>query len=144
VPNRWGLTNLLEGKTPPSGCEGMVFKTGFRNLCLLPSGSMSLNIAGLLHSPRMLELLTRLRREFHTVFIDTPPMLHMPDARVLGHFADGAILVVRSAQTMRDAALAATQRLTDDGTQVLGTILNQWDPRQSSHYNSYGYSYKPY
>jgi capsular exopolysaccharide synthesis family protein len=143
VPNRWGLTNLLEGKSPPSGCEGMVFKTGFRNLSLLPSGSMSLNIAGLLHSPRMLELLSRMRTEFHTVFIDTPPMLHMPDARVLGRFADGAILVVRSAQTMRDAALAATQRLADDGTQVLGTILNQWDPRETSHHG-YGNRYKPY
>ncbi|MGA8233725.1 MAG: polysaccharide biosynthesis tyrosine autokinase [Candidatus Acidiferrales bacterium] len=143
VPNRWGLTNLLEGKTPPNDCEEMVFKTGFRNLCLLPSGSMSLNIAGLLHSPRMLELLRRMRTEFHTVFIDTPPMLHMPDARVFGRVADGAILVVRSAQTMRDAALAATQRLTDDGTQVLGTILNQWDPRETNQYG-YGYGYKHY
>jgi Mrp family chromosome partitioning ATPase len=57
VPNRWGLTDLLEGKTPPNGCEGMVFKTGFRNLYLLPSGSSGSNTRGLLHSPRALELL---------------------------------------------------------------------------------------
>jgi hypothetical protein len=38
-------------------------------------------------------------------------MLHMPDARVLGRFADGVILAVCSAQTMRDAAVAANQRL---------------------------------
>ena len=46
VPNRWGLSDLLEGKTPPNGCEGMVFKTGFRNLCLLPAGSSTVNVAG--------------------------------------------------------------------------------------------------
>ena len=31
VPNRWGLADLLEGKTPPNGCEGMVYKTCYRN-----------------------------------------------------------------------------------------------------------------
>ncbi len=143
VPNQWGLTDLLEGKKPPNGCEGMVFKTGFRNLYLLPSGSLASNISGLLHSPRALEFLNRMREEFHTVIIDTPPMLHMPDARVLGRFADGVILVVRSAQTVRDAAVAARQRLTDDGTRVLGTILNQWDPEKTNNY-SYGYGYNKY
>ena len=141
VPNRWGLTDLLEGKTPPNGCEGMVFKTGFRNLYLLPSGSSTVNIAALLHSPRALAFLNRMREEFHTVIIDTPPMLHMPDARVLGRLADGVILVVRSAQTMRDAAVAANQRLTEDGTRVLGTILNQWDPRKTNQY-THGNGYK--
>jgi succinoglycan biosynthesis transport protein ExoP len=137
VPNRWGLADLLEGKTPPNGCEGMVYKTGYRNLNLLPAGSSTVNVGALLHSPRTFAFLNRMRGEFHTVIIDTPPMLHMPDARILGHFADGVVLVVRSAQTMRDAALAANQRLTDDGTRVLGTILNQWDPRKTKQY-SYG------
>ena len=108
----------------------MVFKTGFRNLNLLPSGSPTVNIAALLHSPRAVELLNRMREEFHTVIIDTPPMLNMPDARILGRLADGVVLVVRSAETMRDAAVAAKQRLKEDGTRVLGTILNQWDPRK--------------
>jgi succinoglycan biosynthesis transport protein ExoP len=140
VPNRWGLTDLLEGKTPPSDCEGIVFKTGFRNLDLLPSGSPTASSAALLYSPRAFALLNRMREEFHTVIIDTPPMLSVPDARVLGRLADGVILVVRSAETMRYAAVAAKQRLTDDGTRVLGTILNQWDPRKTNQYtHSYGY-----
>ena len=143
VPNRWGLTELLEGKTPPNGCEGMVYKTGFRNLNLLPAGSSTVNVAALLHSPRAHELLKRMRAEFHTVIIDTPPMMHMPDARILGRFADGVVLVVRSAQTMRDAAVAANQRLAEDGTRVLGTILNQWDPRKTNQY-THGYGYKYY
>ena len=138
VPNRWGLSDLLEGKTPPNGCEGMVFKTGFRNLSLLPSGSLALNISALLHSPRAIGLFKRMRGEFHTIIIDTPPMLYMPDARVLGRYADGVVLVVRSAQTMRDAALAVSRRLSDDGTRVLGTVLNQWDPRETT---GYGYGY---
>jgi Mrp family chromosome partitioning ATPase len=84
-----------------------------------------------------------MRGEFHTVIIDAPPMLNMPDARVLGRLADGVVLVVQSAQTMRDAAVAANQRLADDGTRVLGTILNQWDPRNTIHY-AYRNGYKHY
>jgi succinoglycan biosynthesis transport protein ExoP len=141
VPNRWGLADLLEGKTPPNGCEGMVYKTCYRNLNLLPSGSSTANVGALLHSPRALTFLKRMREEFHTVIIDAPPMLNMPDARVLGRLADGVVLVVRSAHTMRDAAVAANQRLTEDGTRVLGTILNQWDPRRMNQY-THGNVYK--
>ena len=79
-----------------------------------------------------------MRSEFDMVIIDTPPMLHMPDARVLGRCSDGVILVVQSTLTMRDAAAAASQRLAHDGTRVLGAILNQWDPGKTISY-AYGY-----
>jgi Mrp family chromosome partitioning ATPase len=68
------------------------------------------------------------------VIIDAPPMLNLPDARILGRLADGVVLVVRSADTVRYAAIAAKQRLMEDGTRVLGTILNQWDPRKTNQY----------
>jgi capsular exopolysaccharide synthesis family protein len=134
VPSKWGLTDLLEGKTPPDDSAQTVFKTGFRNLFLLPSGSPASNISSLLHSPRAVGFLNRMRREFHTVIIDAPPMLNLPDARILGRLADGVVLVVRSADTVRYAAIAAKQRLMEDGTRVLGTILNQWDPRKTNQY----------
>jgi capsular exopolysaccharide synthesis family protein len=143
VSNQWGLADLLEGKKLANGCGEMSFITGFRNLNLLPSGSATVNITALLHSPQAFAFLNRMREEFHTVFIDSPPMLSVPDARILGRLGDGVVLVVRSAETMRDAAVAAKQRLTDDGTRVIGAILNQWDPRESNQY-SYNYGYKHY
>jgi capsular exopolysaccharide synthesis family protein len=133
VSNAWGLSDLLAGEKPPQDRETMAIRTGCGDLFLLPAGSPPANIPGLLFSPRALEFFTRMRQEFHTVIIDTPPMLNMPDARVLGRMADGVILVVRSAQTTREAAAAAAQRLTEDGTRVLGTILNEWDPRRTGH-----------
>ena len=53
------------------------------------------------------------------------------------------ILVVRSARTTRETASAASQRLAEDGTRVLGTVLNEWDPRKTSH-AGYEYGYRPY
>jgi receptor protein-tyrosine kinase len=67
-------------------------------------------------------------------------MLHMPDARVLGRLVDGVILVVRSARTTKEDAASASQRLMEDGTRVLGTVLNEWDPRKTKD-GGYGYGY---
>ena len=77
------------------------------------------------------------------MIIDATPMLNIPNARVLGRHANGVVLVVRSAETMRDSALTVSRRLTDDGTRVLATVLNQWDPRETNQY-SYGNGYRYY
>ncbi len=55
-------------------------------------------------------------------------MLQLPDARAIGRVADQVILVVRCGKTSRDAVMAATQRISEDGAKILGTILNDWDP----------------
>jgi capsular exopolysaccharide synthesis family protein len=143
VSNAWGLSDLLEGTKPPEGLEAMVIGTCYRDLYLLPAGSVASSISNLLHSPRALELLQRMRQQFDMVIIDTPPMLQMSDARVLGKLADGVILVVRSARTTKETVAAAGQRLAEDGTRVLGTVLNEWDPRNASH-AGYGYGYQSY
>jgi uncharacterized protein involved in exopolysaccharide biosynthesis/Mrp family chromosome partitioning ATPase len=121
----------------------LVISTGSGDLCLLPSGSPAANISGLLYSSRARDFLKRMRQEFQMVIIDSPPMLNMPDARMLGRMADAVVLVVRSSQTTREAAATAVERLREDGTRVLGTILNEWDPRKTS-YSGYPYAYRHY
>jgi len=82
----------------------------------------------------MSRLLARLHSEFDMVMIDAPPMIHLADARVLGRLADGVVLVVRAGQTTTESALFASQRFVEDGTRVLGTVLNSWDPKSSPRY----------
>jgi capsular exopolysaccharide synthesis family protein len=143
VSNAWGFSDLLEGKALPPGREQAFVGTGYQRLSLLPAGSAAASISNLLHSPRTSEFLSRMREEFHTVIIDTPPMLQMADARILGKVADAVVLVVRSAQTTRDEASTAVLRLAEDGTRVLGSILNEWDPRKTSH-TGYAAGYRHY
>ena len=161
VSNAWGLSDLLSGVelapvSEPSGSaspdalpsaapvtDGRYISSGHQNLWLLPSGSPAANISGLLYSSRALDFLKRMRQEFQMIIIDSPPMLNMPDARILGRMADAVVLVVRSAETTRETAAAAIQRLREDGTRVLGTILNEWDPRKTRH-AAYPYAYRHY
>ncbi len=143
VANTWGLSDILREKMSlkDSPLEALARATSINNLYVLPSGPAAINIASLLYSDRMSALVDRLRKQFDTIIIDTPPVTYLSDARFVGRLADSAILVVRAGVTKRDAALATQQRLKDDGIPVLGTILNAWDGRAKSHYAYSGYPY---
>jgi polysaccharide biosynthesis transport protein len=112
-----------------------IHQTYIPGLSVMPGGHARWNAASLLHSERLPELVNLLRNRFDTILIDTPPMVNIPDARVMARLADGVILVLRSALTTRDAALMAKQRFADDGIPLMGTILNNWNP------NTPGYTY---
>ncbi len=134
-----GLGDVLRSKEPlAAALDGVIQETDIPGLYILPSGPSTAAATSLLYSNRMPDLVALLRTQFDTIFIDTPPMLQIPDARVLGRMVDSAILVIRSGKTTRDAAMAARQRLSEDGTPVLGTLLNDWNPKWSPS-GYYGY-----
>ncbi len=143
VPNSWGLTDLLREQTSLAECplEALARPTEIRGLYVLPSGPGTVSITNLLYSGRMAALLERLRKEFDTILLDTPPISYLSDARFVGRLADGAILVIRAGTTTRDMALSAKQRLVADGIPVFGTVLNAWDTTARHGYNDYYYPY---
>jgi polysaccharide biosynthesis transport protein len=144
VGNNWGLSDVLrgDGDLENVSVSHLVRETEVAGLYLLPGGSCGVTPANLFYSPRMVTLLKKLRTEFDMILIDAPPMIHLADARVLGHLSDGVVLVIRAGQTTMDSALSASQRFAEDGTRVLGTILNSWDPKTAGGYG-YG-SYADY
>ena len=149
VPNDRGLTNLLEQRPlPDEALEGIIRETAVPKLFVLPSGPATAAAANLLYSANLADLIERFRREFDMILIDTPPALQMPDARIVGRLADAVVHVIRAGSTTRDAASATEQRFMEDGTRVLGVILNGWDPRTAPGgyygYSRYGKYYKSY
>lgn len=142
IPNSFGLTDILRITTPLEEIpvNQLVRQTKIPGLCLVPSGPTTDGLSSLLYSPRLTEFLQRVAKEFDLVLIDAPPMLHFADARVLGRHCDGVILVLRSGQTKRDAAMLARQRFDEDGTCVLGTILNSWDLKNFRSPYAYAYN----
>ncbi len=141
ITNSWGLSDVLYDRIPIEDYpeESIVRKTQIPNLSLLPSGPRRVSISSLLYSHRMAELLFRFRRDFETILIDTAPMLQISDARVLARLSDGVILVCRAGHTTRDVAIAGINCFEEDGTPVLGTILNNWDPNVTGYkaYSAY-------
>lgn len=141
VSGEGGLVSVLRGKEPVSETTvaSVIQATRIPGLFILPSGLRAVNATNLLYSPRMLELLAVVRKQFDTILIDTPPLLQMFDARVLARLSDSVILVFRAARTTRDAAIAARQRIVNNGTPVIGTILTDWETGGIS--NPYGSDY---
>lgn len=142
LANDEGLSTLLQAKDPLKGrsLPASVRQTEVPGLFLLTSGPPSGNASNLMYSPRLSELIELFREQFDTVLVDTPPMLHLADARLLARYCDTVILVVRAGKTSRDMALAARQRFLEDGTPILGTILVDWSPGR----NGVGYGSKYY
>ena len=70
------------------------------------------------------EEMERLRRRFAYVIVDSPPVMTVTDASILGSHADGAVVVVRAGRTDREAVARAIEVLDSAGVAVLGTVLN--------------------
>lgn len=142
VANTNGLANLLADDSPVNkySRESLGVKTPVPNLFILPNGSQSQNIAKLLYSPRLRDLIERLRYEFEMVLIDAPPMLHLADARVISGIVDSTILVIRSDVTDKDSVMEVLEQLQADRVNILGTVLNDWKPTKAQAKKSHYYS----
>ena len=83
--NAWGLSDVLRewNSIEDIPLKAMVKKTAVPNLCLLPGGTPTDHIPGLLHSGRMSKLLARFREEFDYVLVDAPPAWSLPMRGIL-------------------------------------------------------------
>jgi succinoglycan biosynthesis transport protein ExoP len=138
-----GLSDaLIEGSNGTVKLDSVVRPCTVPGLYVLPGGSEPANISKLLHSAHLDSLVEAARAEYDFVLIDSPPMMGMADARLLSRNADGVILISRAGETSADQLTEAKERLSDDGTPVIGTILNGCDlriedPAYVNGYNSY-------
>jgi capsular exopolysaccharide synthesis family protein len=142
-----GLSELLlSDHVDPVALTSSIQDTPIPGLHLLASGAARISAASLLHSERLPELIRVLRDRFDRILIDTPPVVNIPDGRVIARQVDGVILILRSAVTTRDAAILARQRFLDDGIPLMGAILNDWNPKSgdSSYYRNYYSDYAQY
>jgi tyrosine-protein kinase Etk/Wzc len=127
-----GLSDLLVAE---EGLDGIIRATEVENLNVLTAGKHPPNPAELLGSPRMERLLATLRQRYDSIVIDSPPMLAVTDASVLGQKTDGVILVVRAEKTEKDAINLAIQQLHHVGARILGVVVN--DAKPDGPYYSY-------
>jgi succinoglycan biosynthesis transport protein ExoP len=148
LTNERGLSDLLKEPALSADLISQTIRpTRVPGLAVLTSGAPTHTAANLLHSANLTDLLVMLKSRYDMVLIDTPPMLQLADARLIGRHADAVILVARAQQTTRDAIIAAYQRLVEDRIRILGTVLNDWDPKHSpaGYYGYYrGYSSRSY
>ena len=136
--NNTGLTSaLLNGEQVV--LDGHLQETEVENLSLLTSGPIPPNPSELLGSQRMGRLVEKLAGQADLVIFDSPPVLAVTDAAVMGRQVDGVVLVVDAGQTREQVLAQATAELQQTGANLLGVVLNRLDSRRGGYYYYYYY-----
>lgn len=108
------------------------------NLSLLAAGECPIAPYEILNSARMGELLAEARALFDYIIVDAPPVIPVPDCRLIAKWLDGFLMVVAAGSTPRSALEEALNLMSESS--VLGIVFNQQE-RSQSRYSGYGYGY---
>ena len=92
---------------------------------------------------RFPKLLDELSGQYDIVVIDTPPVLAVTDAAVIGHHVGTCLMVVRWGLNQQREIALAKQRLEQNGVEVRGAIFNAVQKRGSGQYAYTYYDYQP-
>lgn len=109
------------------------------NLTVLPAGRCPSAPYEALKSPRFSELLVQARRGFDYVILDAPPVVPVPDCRLIAKWVDGFLMVVAAHRTPRAALEEALDLMGPE--KIVGLVFNGLDRSTSQHYGYYGYGY---
>ena len=120
VEQHKGLSEYLTDKAQ---LEEIVFNIDIENLSFICSGAVASHPADILGSSLMKDLLRQLRTQFDYILIDTPPVIPVTDAAVVGAIADGVIMVIKAGETQRGIVGRADELLSQAQAKVVGHIL---------------------
>ena len=134
-----GLADVLTGGWRWQ--EALVPVSG-ENLHILASGSIPRFPSELVGSSRMAQLIEELEAEFEFVIVDSPPVLPVSDALVIGVNVDGVVMVARMVETRRAALKRAIDAVTKVNATLLGVVGNAVVRQEEKAYGEgYGYAY---
>jgi len=139
VDNSRGLSNYLSADLP---ALGVVRVTGIPNLYMIPSGPLPPNPVELLSGPKLLGLLAELDKRFATTILDSPPVLGLADALVLGNQVGSVLYVVASGSTRKAHLRAALKRLRMASVAPIGAVMTKLQMR--GHMYGYESAYYQY
>jgi capsular exopolysaccharide synthesis family protein len=132
-PDRSGLVDAV--LKPALSLDDVVQVLPDLNLSVLPAGQRADKPYETLKSPRIPELLGEARRRYDYVILDTPPIVPVPDCRILEKLVDGVVLVVGANWTPRRMVEEALTLL--DSTKLVGLVFNKDAHPPSGYYSPY-------
>lgn len=131
-----GLSAYLAGQ---SEMMQVISKTGFDGLDFVCRGAVPPNPSELLMHPRFKALLDWAAEHYDFVIVDSPPILAVTDAAIVGQHVGASLLVARFAQTAVKEVEVAIRRFEQNGVVIKGILLNAVEKKASSYYGNYGY-----
>ncbi|HCD7275397.1 TPA: polysaccharide biosynthesis tyrosine autokinase, partial [Klebsiella pneumoniae] len=129
--NTNGLSDILSGKVEINRALKNVASGGFD---FISRGMAPPNPAELLMHRRFGELLNWASENYDIVVLDTPPILAVTDAAIIGNYVGTTLLVARFELNTAKEIEVSVKRFEQAGVTVKGCILNGVVKKASSYY----------
>jgi capsular exopolysaccharide synthesis family protein len=126
-----GLVSLLSGAAK---IDEVLVRHEDIGLSLIMGEKSSINAADLFMSDSYRQFLREMRETFDYIIIDTPPVLVVPDARIISQTADAVLFTVKWNDTSRGLVDEAIQMFSSVNQKVAGLILSQVDGEEMKRY----------
>ncbi|MDI5934142.1 polysaccharide biosynthesis tyrosine autokinase [Halomonas kalidii] len=133
-----GLSEVLSGR---QDFTDVIRSSGIDGLEYLSRGMSPPNPSELLMCSRFSQMIDRACQEYDLVIMDTPPVLAVTDAAVIGKQAGTALMVARFQVNPPKEIKLAYNRLQNVGVEVRGCIINGMQRKATT---AYGYGYYHY
>ncbi|WP_273858896.1 polysaccharide biosynthesis tyrosine autokinase [Photobacterium sp. GSS17] len=132
-----GLSDYLSGQ---ASIDSLVKLPGVDGLAFIGRGEVPPNPSELLMHPRFTQLMDWASDNYDLVIVDTPPILAVTDAAIVGAHAGTSLLVGRFGQNAVKEIEVTKQRFEQNGIEIKGFILNAVVRKASGYYGgNYGY-----
>lgn len=115
-----GLADLISNG---ANVDETLLNIGIDNLTILPAGKVPKNPAELLGSMKMKNLINLFKSKYDYIILDTPPVIHVTDAGLVGAQTDGVIMVIQAERTQKGVVEHGESLLKQAQAKLLGYIL---------------------
>lgn len=135
-----GILDVVSGD---SSLEDAIVHVSNIGVDILAGQRSDVNPADIFSSTAFKSLLERLREDYDHIVIDTPPVLVVPDARIIASMADKLLYVVKWDHTSREQIKNGVKLFEAFGQTISGFAITQVNVRKIRRYG-YGDQYGAY
>jgi len=141
VPAKDGLSDILSNQCT---LESAIHKTAIENLDIISRGQIPPNPSELLMHRNLTELLAQVSERYDLVILDTPPLLAVTDAAIVGRQSGTNLIVTRYGLNPAKEIEHTMRRFAQNGIVLRGAIFNGVEKKASAKYGYGNYGYYQY
>ncbi len=141
ISRKPGFSDLLSGEVDP---DIFLTKPAIGKLFVIPAGSIKAAPSEILSTAKVKDLIDNLKKRFDYIIFDSPPVLNVTDACILGALCDAVIFVIKAGVTQKSMIEEAFHTLIDAQAKPKATILTSVHFLLDSYYYFYRYKYYKY